>query len=170
MIPWLSGRRRPAQSCCGGLGEDGVSASSGSHFFPASPLASSATHRCHLLPPRLAVASARRTVSTVAKQIVLLLLSLEAIPPLLLCLSPEAVGAAVRVSGLAALFTGMQKDQQKLVSTTQKDFYYTKFYFNFILAETICESNVALNITEICPYKFGIFLVKNRQKKEFKSV
>lgn len=54
--------------------------------------------------------------------------------------------------------------------TMQKDFYYIKFYFNFILTETIFETNVALNINEIGIYKFQIFLIKDRQKKEFKSV
>lgn len=128
-----------------------MAASSGSCSFPASPVERSATHhdRGHLLPLWLALASARVTISTTAKQIDLPLLSLEMIP-LLLCLPPEAVCAAIWVSRLLSFFTGMQNDQQKMVSTMQKDFCYIKFYFSFILTEMIFESNVALNITAIC--------------------
>lgn len=138
-IPWLSGHRTPARNCSVGLGEDGVAAGSGSCPFPASPMARSATHhnRGHLLAPQQAVAPARLTVSTMAKQIVLLLLSLETIPPLLLRLPPEPAGAAIWVSGLVIFVTGMQEDQQNMVSTMQKDLYYIKFYFNFIITETI---------------------------------
>lgn len=95
-IPWLSGHRRPARSCSGGLGEDGVAAGLGSHPFPALPMARSATHhyRGRLLAPWLAVAPARPSISTMAKQIFLLLLSPEAIP-LLPCLPPEVAGAAI---------------------------------------------------------------------------
>jgi len=65
---------------------------------------------------------------------------------------------------------GMQKDQQNMVSKRQKDFYHIKFYFNFILTETIFETNAALNINKICIHTFQIFLISDRQEMEFMSV
>lgn len=129
-IPWLSGHRRPAQSFSGGLGDSGVAASSGSCSFPASPMERSATHhdRGHLLPLWLALASARVTISTTAKQIDLPLLSLEMIP-LLLCLPPEAVCAAIWVSRLLSFFTGMQNDQQKIGVHNAKRFLLYQILF-----------------------------------------
>lgn len=117
-IPWISGHRRPEQNCSGGLGEDGVAAGSGSHPFPALPMAVSATHhdRGHLLAPWLAVAPDRGNISTMAKQMVLLLLSPEVIT-LLPRPSPEAVGAAMWV------IAGMPNDQQNMMSEMQKYFY-----------------------------------------------
>lgn len=52
----------------------------------------------------------------------------------------------------------------------EKDFYDIKFYLNFVVTETIFENNAALNISEICIYSFQIFLIKDRQEMEFKSV
>lgn len=65
-----------------------------------------------------------------AKQIVLLLPSPEMIPPLLLCLPPEAAGATIQASGSVTFVTGTQKDQQNMVPTGQKDLYMIS---NFIL-------------------------------------
>lgn len=40
-------------------------------------------------------------------------------------------------------------DQQN-ISAMQKYFYDIKFYFNFLLTESIFETNAVLNINEIC--------------------
>lgn len=99
-------------------------------------MARSVTHcnRGHFLAPQLAVAPARLNISTTANQIVLLLLSAEMISLLLLCLPSEVAYTAIWVivcyCGLVMLVTGMQKDQQNVMSTMQKDFYYIKFYCN----------------------------------------